>query len=388
MTGLARLAWWLAAALIGWTYVGFPLTVLARARLRPRPIAADAAYEPTITIVIAAYDEGSVIGAKLENALGLDYPADRLDIVVASDGSTDDTERVVASFADRGVRLLRLPRSGKATALNAAVAEATGELLVFTDANSVFEVGALRALVGPFADPHVGGVAGDQRYVTGPVEEGAGERQYWDLDRRLKVAESEGGSVISATGAIYAIRRDLFRPIPPGVTDDFTTSTLVIEAGRRLVFAPDAIAYERVAPAGRDEFERKVRIMTRGLRAVGERRALLDSRRHGFYAVQLATHKVLRRLMFVPLLAIAVTSPLLWPAGWLYRLATLAQAAFYGIAAVGLVAGDRGVARRRSIAFPAFFVLANTAAARAVANVLRGRRIDQWQPTTRPEERR
>lgn len=382
MSALLRALWWSAAGLIGWTYVGFPLVLLARARLRPRPVAA-APIEPSVTMVVAAHDEARVIAAKLENALDLDYPADRFEVVVASDGSTDGTNAIVAGFADRGVRLIQLPRVGKAAALDAGIGAARGEVIVFSDANSLYDRGAIRALVAPFADPQVGGVAGDQRYRTSARGEGAGERQYWDLDRRLKEAESRAGSVISATGAIYAVRRSLLGPTPVGVTDDFAISTGVVAQDRRLVFAPDAVAWEEVAPAGASEYARKVRIMTRGLRGVALRAALLDPRRSGFYAVQLATHKLLRRLMVVPLATLALASPLLWGRGGLYRAATLAQVGFYGLAALGTLGGERPVARSKAVSFPAFFLQANVAAAQAAWNVVRGRRIDRWEPTER-----
>ncbi len=273
-------------------------------------------------------------------------------------------------------------RLGKADALNLAVAAATGEIIVFSDANSQFATDAIRRLTRPFADPTVGGVAGDQRYRDDGVDagHGAGERQYWDIDRLLKQAESAAGNVISATGAIYAIRRELFRAVPAGVTDDFITSTAVIAQGRRLVFADDAVAYEPVARDDRAEFGRKVRVMTRGLRGVMMRRTLLDPRRYGFYAVQLATHKVLRRLMAFPLLGLAVVTPTLWRGGAIYRLAAVGQAVAYGLAIVGLIAARQPIGRHKALAVPAFFVSANVASMQAVANIARGRRIDRWDP--------
>lgn len=387
MSGILRLGWWLAAGVIGWTYAGFPAVLLLRARLRPAPVAA-ADIEPAVSLLIAAHDEAAVIGARLDNALDLDYPTGHLEIIVASDGSTDGTEAIVEGYASRGVKLIALPRSGKAAALEAAVAAATGEILVFSDANSLFEPGALRALVRPFADPAVGGVAGDQRYAADDDRlEGRGERSYWDIDRQLKVAESRAGNAVSATGAIHAIRASLAGPIPRGVTDDFAISTSVIDQGARLVFVPDAVAWERVTPTDADEFARKVRIMTRGLHGVVVRRRLLDPRRSGFYAIQLLTHKLLRRLMFAPLLVLALASPLLWRQGAPYRLATLGQVAAYGLAVTGLVARERPVGRSRPAALASFFVVANAAAARATWNLVRGRRIDRWDPTDRGTDR-
>jgi cellulose synthase/poly-beta-1,6-N-acetylglucosamine synthase-like glycosyltransferase len=375
----ARLFWGAAAA-IAYTYGLFPALVLARARLRPRPHRI-AGVTPSLSIVIAARNEVDAIGAKLENVLSLDYPEARRQIVVASDGSEDGTDEVVRGYEDRGVRLLRRSREGKAPALNAAVAAAVGEILVFTDANSIFAPDALRAIVSPFADPAVGGVAGDQRYLSTDGDSmAAGELRYWDLDRMLKAAESRAGNVISATGAIYAIRRELFDIVPDGVTDDFVTSTGVIARGYRLVFAPTAVAYEPVAETGALEFDRKVRVITRGLRSVLVRRALLNPFRHGFYAVQLFSHKVLRRMMVFPLMVMAVTSPFLWRRGRLYRAATVIQLALYGAGATGALLPDRPIARRRPFVIATFFCLVNLASVKAIWNLVSGHRIDRWEP--------
>ncbi len=379
-TGLLALFWG-AVGTVVYTYALFPVLVLLRGALRPRPhLEADAT--PSVSIVIAAHNERQSIGDKLENLLALDYPRDRLEVVVASDGSDDGTDEVVAGYGDRGIRLLSLPRCGKAPALNAAVAASSGEILVFSDANSAYAPDAVRALVRPFADPDVGGVAGNQRYQKGGREAGiaGGEHRYWNFDRLLKVAESRAGNAISATGAIYAIRRPLFRTVPDGVTDDFVTSTAVIDQGHRLVFAPDAVAVEPVASTGGMEFGRKVRVMTRGLRGVQVNRRLLDPRRHGFYALQLFSHKVLRRLVVFPLLLAAATSPLLWRRGPLYRLATVVQGAFYASGVLGLLALRRPGSRRSPLTLPAFFCMVNAAALRASWNIVRGHRIDRWEP--------
>jgi glycosyltransferase involved in cell wall biosynthesis len=366
---------------VAYTYAVFPALLLVRSKLRPRDHRCEP-ITPSLSMIIAAHNEEQAIAARVENALGLDYPADRLEIIVASDGSTDATADLVRACGDARVRLLDLPRVGKAAALEAAVAAATGEVLVFSDANTAFAPDALQRLVEPFADPEVGGVAGDQRYL--PDSEAAtvaeGERGYWDLDRMLKVAESRAGNVISATGAIYAIRRSLFQPPPAGVTDDFAISTAVIAQGSRLVFAPDAVAFEPVAKSGDAEFARKVRIMTRGLNGVVLRRELLDPRRHGFYSVQLLSHKVLRRLMAVPLAVLAVTSLALGFRSKLLGLFGLAQAGVYGMGAAGLALARRGGPRIRILALPAYFVMVNVASLRAAWNVARGKRIERWEP--------
>ncbi len=385
---MTRIAFWLALATIAYTYVGFPLLVLIRAALRPRPIraASEATGEPSVSIVLAAHNEAGAIAARLDNLLALDYPADRIETIVASDGSHDSPVHTPRRYSGRGVRVLDLGRVGKAEALNTAVATANGEIVVFTDANTTFEPSALRALVRPFADPEVGGTAGDQRYLpaSGAIDAGAGERSYWDFDRRVKLAESAAGSTVAATGAIYAIRRELFEPVITGVTDDFITSTAVVAQGRRLVFVPDATAWEPVAGSNRLEYGRKVRIMTRGLRGVAARRALLDPRRTGFYAVQLASHKVLRRLMAVPLLVLAGASVLLAASAPFYLLAALGAAALTGLGAVGLAAPRSRLGRHRLAALPAFFLLVNVASLHALWNLLSGRRIERWEPRRAP----
>jgi glycosyltransferase involved in cell wall biosynthesis len=378
---MSRLLFWLSAGLIGYTYAGFPALVLARGRLRPRPHREEP-VTPTVSIVIAARNEEASIGGKLDNLAALDYPADRLEVLIASDGSEDGTNELVAARAHDRLRLLALPRGGKAATLNAAVAQARGEVLVFSDANSMFAPDALRRLVAPFADPEVGGVAGDQRYLAdgGEAAVAGGERSYWSLDRAIKLAESRGGHVISATGAIYAVRRSLFREVPASSTDDFATSTGVIAQGHRLVFAPDAVAYEPVGASAEVEFSRKVRVMTRGLNGVIIRRELLDPRRHGFYALQLLSHKVLRRLMAIPLIVLAASATALWRRSPFYAAAAAAQVSVYGVGVLGLLAGRRPRARGKLVAAPTFFVLVNAASLQALLNVVRRRDIARWEP--------
>ncbi len=379
--GVARSVFWASGATIVATYVVFPVGLLVRGALMRRPVRS-AAIEPSVSVIIAARNEAPVIGRRLENLAALDYPRERLEVVIASDGSEDATAAIVADWSDRGVRLLDLPRVGKADALNAAVAASSGEILVFSDANSMFAPDAVRALVRRFADPEVGGVAGDQRYEAAATGDALaeGERGYWDLDRLLKMAESRAGNVVSATGAIYAIRRELFRPVTAGVTDDFITSVAVVAQHRRLVFARDAVAYEPPAVSGGDEFGRKVRIMTRGLRGTILMRELLDPRQHGFYAIQLAWHKIFRRLMVVPLLGLFASSLLLVGRGRLYTLAAVAQVGAYALGVTGLALRDQPLGRKKVLSFPAFFCLVNLAALQALRNIATGRHIDRWEP--------
>jgi cellulose synthase/poly-beta-1,6-N-acetylglucosamine synthase-like glycosyltransferase len=379
---MMRLVFWAAAAVLAYSYLLFPVLVLVRGALRPRPhLSRDVA--PSVSVVVAAHNEAATIGRKLETVLAADYPRECLEVVVASDGSDDGTDRVAGAFADRGVRVLALPRVGKAAALDAAVAASGGEILVLTDANSLFRPDTLRALVRAFADPHVGGVAGNQVYGTGETGQSAagGERAYWDLDRRLKLAESRAGNAIAATGALYAIRRRHVRPIPASVTDDFFLSLAVIDDGARLVFEPEAVAYEEVAGSNAVEYRRRVRIMTRGLRCIAHFPRLLDPRRHGFYAVELASQKILMRMMAIPLALLAIASLGLWRRSPVYGLALVAQLASYALALAGLVLRDHRLGRARPLALPAYFLLVQVASLHATWNLVRGQRYDRWQPT-------
>ncbi|MBX3011401.1 MAG: glycosyltransferase family 2 protein [Caldilineaceae bacterium] len=378
--------YWAALGIIIYTYLLFPILTFIRGRLWRTPVRS-AEITPRVSLIIAAYNEAQSIGAKLDNVLTMVYPRDKLEVIVASDGSTDGTDEIVRQYAKQGIRLLSLPRGGKAPALNAAVAAATGEILVFSDANSMYASNAIQALARPFADSTVGGVAGNQVYVkeTASHASGSGEQSYWNFDRKLKQSQSKAGNAISATGAIYAIRRALFAPVPGGVTDDFTISTGVITQGYRLVFAPDAIAYEPVAGSGPREFGRKVRITTRGLRAVLLRRELLNPLRYGFYAFQLFSHKVLRRLVVIPLLLLFLVNWGLWNQGWFYQATLLAQVAVYGCALLGWRLSDTRWGKLKLFSIPFFFGMVNLASLLATWNIVRGHRIERWEPQRRED---
>ena len=373
----------LSVVLIAYTYVLFPLLCWFRAKCFPVPFAA-ADIEPSVSLIVACYNEERDIPGKLENILAIDYPDDKFEVIVASDGSTDRTNEIVRSYEQHGIRLLELPRQGKAQTLNTAISHSKGEILVFSDSNSHYEPRAIRKLVQPFADNSIGGVAGNQCYLkadkASPRSTGQGEHTYWNIDRLLKLWESQAGNTISATGAIYAIRRSLFQQVPDGVTDDFTISSRVIAQGKRLVFEPHARSWEPVAPSAGKEFNRKVRIMSRGLRAVWIMRELLNPFRYGFYSWQLFSHKVLRRQMYIPLLVVLATSLMLCPKMLLLIPFAVAQVLFYLAALVGWVAQKAGVRLPRIFFLPFFFCLVNVACIVATYNVLAGRKIVRWQP--------
>ncbi|NIR48999.1 glycosyltransferase family 2 protein [candidate division KSB1 bacterium] len=379
---MSVLAFWISLGSLFFVYAGFAMLVIIVGAVLNREVRKES-ITPSVSMIIAAYNEESSIAEKLDSVLELDYPKDRLEIIVASDGSDDGTEAIVSMYADCGVRLLSLPRRGKIHALNDAVAEAKGDILVFSDANSIYDKKAVRELVSNFADPKVGGVGGNTIYTTDINGDtcGHGENLYWNYDKWLKEMESRTGSIISAHGAIYAIRRELYQPqIDSAVTDDFAISTSIIEQGYRLVFEKEARAYEVAIPAANREFWRKVRMMTRGLRGVLLRKALLNPFRYGFYSLILFTHKFLRRLVSVMLLFLFVSSITLISDGLFYRVCAISQSIFYVLAGIGFLLKDRRIGHLRVLYIPFFYCLANSAALVALINIIRGHQIERWQP--------
>jgi cellulose synthase/poly-beta-1,6-N-acetylglucosamine synthase-like glycosyltransferase len=366
----------LALILIAVPYTLYPALLWLRAYLAPEP-PRQAEITPDVDLVICAHNEAQVIAARLENALALDYPPEHLTIWVASDGSTDKTVDIARTFDADRVRCLDLPRNGKAAALNACVAAGQAEVVAFSDANSLWRPDALRMLVRSFADTNVGGVAGDQCYEEGGL--GAlGERSYWSFDRVLKCWQSRSGSVISATGAIYAVRRELFQPAPADATDDFMVSTGVIDHSKRLVFEQNAVALEAAA-SDSGEYRRKVRILTRGLRAVYYRRELLFPSRSGFYAVQLLLHKLWRRLTWIPLLLLLLASPLYATEGIFQLLVAAGVTGLVGLGGIGLAIPS--LRRFKLVDVVTHVLMVNTACAVATHNVLRGHHVSHWSPT-------
>lgn len=386
---ITLIIFWAAVFFIVYTYIGFPLLVVLRGLLLGRPYRHEEPANPPVSIVISAYNEAKSIAAKLDNILSLDHPQDRLEVVTASDGSTDGTDAIVERYKDFGVKVLSLPRVGKAAALNAAVNASRGELLIFSDANSMYKTDAIRELVRPFGDPMVGGVAGNQVYKS-EISGGSsidGEQAYWNFDRMLKRFQGRSGNTLAATGAIYAIRRSLFQPIPDGVSDDLFTSTGVIVQGYRLVFAPDAIAYEPVAATSQVEFGRKVRVIIRSWNAFIFRRELLNPFRYKFYSIQLFSHKILRYLVVFPLMVLFLVNPFLWEAGYIYQIAMIAQVAFYCCALFGLLLNQTRVGRKKILTIPFYFCMVNAASLIAIIHVIRGQQIKHWEPQRQNQTR-
>jgi cellulose synthase/poly-beta-1,6-N-acetylglucosamine synthase-like glycosyltransferase len=326
-----EILFWLCAGLIVYTHVGYPILLWILTR-RPRTREGAGAEEmPAVSLIVAAYDEEQVIGAKVANALALDYPRDRMELIVASDGSSDATvERARAAGADL---VLELPRGGKVTAQNAAAARASGEILAFSDANSLWAPDALGRLVEPFADPGVGYVCGQVRFTddAGGNLEGA----YWRYEMAVREMESALAGVTAGNGGIYAVRRAAYIPLPPSGSHDLSFPFALAKRGLRSLYAPSARAEEKMVPTMEGEFARKRRMMV-GLWDIVVGEGMLKPRGYSsLYAFELASHRLLRYLTpFLHLVVFAANLALLGR-GWVYAATLALQLAFAALALLG-----------------------------------------------------
>src|SRR5215204_1554158 len=333
---LMRVCFWASAALLSYTYVGYPLLVFAVARLRPRAVRR-AEREPEVSVVITAYNEERDLAAKLENTLALDYPFEKLEIIVASDCSTDRTDEIARSFAARRVRLHRQPeRLGKTAAQNAAVELARGEVILFSDATTLYRPDVLRVMLPSFADDSVGCVAGRLVYVD-PADSGVGRgaRSYWGYETFIKEQESRARSLIGASGCLYAVRRAAYVPLYHEACSDFIIATKMGEQGLRAVYEPEAVCTEETNRRSDRELQMRVRVIAQTYTDLWRHRSMLNPLRGGFYSVELFSHKVMRYAVPLFLALLFASSLALAPRSWFYALAALAQCCFYAAAALG-----------------------------------------------------
>jgi cellulose synthase/poly-beta-1,6-N-acetylglucosamine synthase-like glycosyltransferase len=377
---IMQVCFWTGAALIFYTYAGYPLLLALVSRLRSRPVRR-APCAPTVSVIITAYNEERDIAAKLENTLALDYPADKLEIIVASDCSTDRTDEIVLTYAARGVRLHRqTERLGKTAAQNAAVEVAHGEIILFSDATTIYSPDVLREMLPSFADETVGCVAGRLIYVDPSTSStGRGARSYWGYETFLKRQESSIWSLIGVSGCLYAVRRSVYVPMYPEACSDFLIATKMVEQGLRAVYEPAAVCTEETNKRADKELRMRVRVITQTLTDLWRHRAMMNPLRSGFYGVQLISHKLLRYLVPVFLLLIFISSAALAPHSLFFALIALAQICFYAAAGLSWLMESAG-RRNRLLALPQYFVLANLASLIAFYKFLRGERYARWEP--------
>ncbi len=373
-----KYVFWFAAALVGYSYLGYPAWLWLRSWWSPRPVRrgfVESSAAPTVSAVMVVRNEESVIARKLDNLLTLDYPQEKLDVVVVSDGSSDSTPAILAGYADdsRVRALMKAEPHGKAAGLNDAIKLATGEVLLFTDARQRIESGALRLLVENFADPEVGAASGELM-LGDPTsgETGKGMGLYWQIEKKIRELESASGSVAGATGAIYCARRSLLdaSPLPEGaILDDVLLPMQIVRQGFRVIFDSRAQAWDAPYLGKGREFSRKVRTLSGNYQLLQLAPWLLSSQNK--IRFEFVSHKLSRLASPFALLALFIAS-LFLPQPF-YRAALGAQFAFYALSLAALAGVKIGPLSR--IADPArTFVILNSAAMVAFINFVTGRK--------------
>jgi len=371
---------WLSVAAVAYAYVGYPVLLSLISKIRPKPVHS-ADWTPSVSVIIAAYNEERDLATKLENTLALDYPKSQLEIIVTSDCSSDRTDEIAKSFASRGVRLHRQPeRHGKTAAQNAAVTKARGDIILFSDATTHYQPDVVRLLTPSFADESVGCATGRVIYQDDKSSSvGAGTQSYWNYEFFLKRHESNVCSLIGVCGCMYAVRKSAYVPLYNDACSDFIIATTMVEQGLRAVYVPEAVCMEEPNRQAKRELAARVRIISQTFADLWRNRAVLNPFRSGFYAVQLWSHKIMRYLVPVFLIAIFITSGFLAPRHGFYALLFAAQVAFYFAALVSALLEKLGLSVRL-LALPQYFVITNLASLIAFVKFVSGESYSRWEP--------
>jgi cellulose synthase/poly-beta-1,6-N-acetylglucosamine synthase-like glycosyltransferase len=382
-------SFWFSLFMIFYAYAGYPIILRVISLFKgdaggPAQSGPASDYLPRVSLLISAYNEESVIEAKILNSLSLNYPKDLLEIVVISDGSSDGTDETVSRYAGRGVVLRRYEgRMGKTACLNMTVPLAKGEIIVFSDANSEYDRNSLWEMIKPFKDPKIGFVTGWTKYLTGKDEEGTGSLgMYAKLELLTKTYESMIGSCVGADGAIFAIRKELYHPLKPHDINDFVIPLSIIQQGYRGVLEEKAFCLETTAGSEKGEFQRQVRITNRTIRAIVNNRTLLNPWKFGIFSFELFSHKLCRFLVPLFLIILFAGSLLLSSRNTLYLLIFISQIVFY--LSAGFAKGiERTPLLSRVLAASHAFVMVNIAIFMAWIKYFQGATYTTWSPTQR-----
>lgn len=375
-----ELLFWLSTLLIFYIYIGYPLLLKVLPK-RPPAQNQQENFQPKVTVLIPAFNEAAVIEDTIRNKLTQNYPAENLEIIVISDESEDGTDEIVNTIAseDSRVRLVRqTPRQGKTAGLNLAVPQASGEIIIFSDANSHYHPDAIQHLVNCFQDPEVGYATGKMIYVNsdGSVI-GDGCSAYMKYENFMRELETEVSSVVGVDGGIDAIRKDLYQPMNADQLPDFVLPLKVVTQGKRVVYCEKALLNEEALNTSQSEFRMRVRVSLRAYWAMKDMKHLLNPTRYGIFSLQLISHKLLRYLAFIPLLLAFITNGAITGESGFYMLAFIAQIIFYGAAAfVSLNDGTQN----RWLGLANYFCLINIASAMAFIKFIKGEKIVIWKP--------
>lgn len=391
---MAGILFWTCLLAIFYVYAGYPLLVSLLARFRPQtPVFPE--HLPGLTLIIAAYNEEKVMAAKLENCLNLDYPRNRLQILIAADGSSDRTVEIVHSFARQGIELsFSEQRRGKAAAINRAIKQARHEIVVFSDANNSYDSQALKHLARPFSDPGIGAVTGSKSLLKSESHLAQADNLYWRYESFLKTQETRIGCTVGVAGEILALRRSLFKPIPERIiNDDFFLALKVISKGFRVIYVPEARSFEKASCNEKQEQVRRVRIVAGRYQAMLISLKILPLSRP-LLLWQVFSHKFLRPLVPFFLIGALLANlavllfPVLHPPAWLFLAPPWAliffvlQIVFYSMAMIGLFFKPRGLLGK-IIYLPAFLVNSNYAALVGLLRYLTGNQTALWEKAAR-----
>jgi cellulose synthase/poly-beta-1,6-N-acetylglucosamine synthase-like glycosyltransferase len=371
---------WFCLLLTLYVYLGYPLLIAIIGSLFKSNVK-KGNITPGVSLIISAFNEEKIIAEKLNNTLDLNYSGE-IEVIVASDCSTDATDDIVREYSDKGIVLNRIDkRQGKTLALNQTLPKATGEIIVFSDANAMYEPDAIEKLVRNFNDQAVGCVSGESRYVTsvfrGVIEQ---EKRYWQYERFLKIRESRLGSLVGADGAIFAVRRELCTPMIKEDINDFIIPLRIVAKGWRAVYEKDAIAYEHTVSTAQKGFRQKARIVNRSCNGFFKVKELLNPFKYGFFAVQLVSHKVLRWLSPFFMILMFLSNLLLLSHGAVYQLVFVPHFLFYFAALLGLLTRSRAKWAKLFYACYYFFLM-NLASLIGVLKYLFGKVETTWEPS-------
>jgi cellulose synthase/poly-beta-1,6-N-acetylglucosamine synthase-like glycosyltransferase len=374
---LFELTFWFSVLFICLTTYGYPLVIYFVSMFKKEAkVFMDT--EPTVSLIISAHNEAKTISAKLENSLQLDYPKEKLEIIVASDGSTDGTNEIVASFQDRDIKLFDYERAGKTGTQNKAVKEAKGEIIVFSDANSIYNEDALKKLIRNFGNGNIGCVCGQLVYKDRGSHVGFAEGFYWDYEKKLKEYESRISSLIGANGAIYAIRKELYIEIGDHLISDLIEPLEIYRKGKRVVYEPEAVSFETSSLSYEEEFKRKVRILTRSIQGILYMKDLFNPLRYGIFAFQILIHKLFRYL--VPVFLITGFISLIFLAHNVFYFTLLCTTLIYLVfAGIGKVFENK-LKNFRLFNLCYYYLMVNYAVILSWMNIIRGKKFLIWAP--------
>jgi cellulose synthase/poly-beta-1,6-N-acetylglucosamine synthase-like glycosyltransferase len=376
----AQIVFWTSALALFYTYAGYPIFVYVINLLFPKRVER-ADFEPNVTVLITAYNEEKDISSKIKNTLELDYPKEKLEILIASDGSTDKTDEIVKEFNAEDVRLFRQDgRVGKTVTQNNAVEQATGEVILFSDATTMYQPDVLHRMMPNFADKTVGCVAGKLIYVDDSRSNiGKGAKSYWNYETFIKESESRACSLIGASGCLYAVRKSAYKPMYAEACSDFLIATKIYEQGLRSIYEPTAICTEETNRKAGKELQMRVRVISQTFTDLWRNRQMLNPFHSGFFAIELFSHKLLRYAAPLFLILILISTAVIAFSSTFFTLVFVLQIAFYAIALFSWFF-ERNEKSTGVFAIPLYFVLTNLASLVGFCKFLSGERYTPWEP--------